>query len=259
MLLDHLMGPRVIREGQGMFTFGSSFTISISDVRDIVDAVSAVFPEVTVNRAVWNGSMWVDGAAIDLDNVSDGDLRHFTISGGLRHGVPSVPLGNAHVRLGAKMPPHVSVEHHPQPGEDQEEITKLADRIEFIVTANGRRRVPPWKWAQHLRLLATVAAVAVWLVVTVTTWPHIHWSLVAAAALTAFVWQADGQATRRDLARPPALLGVPGRVRVDATDREQLRINRAERHWNAWAIAAALVAAVLGGWAQWFFGVLPQR
>jgi hypothetical protein len=50
---------------------------------------------------------------------------------------------------------------------------------------------------------------------------------------------------------------------VDATNREQLRINRAERHFTAkattWAIVGGLAAAVLGAWAESAFGLLPLR
>lgn len=268
MLRDRLMGPPVIRSSEypnAILSFGSSYAVNISDVKDMVAAVSEVFPQVRVTRLMhMPGGMWLEtDDEIDLDDVSDGDLRHFTITGSPVNGVPSTPNGRATIRLGSGVGPHVAVEHFPQPGETPSGIGQLAERIEFIVTTSGQRRVPPWKWAEHTRLVGGLALAAVWLAVTISTWPGLHWSVVAGAALTSFGWQANARAKASDAAQASGRLVAPGRVLVDATPREQVRAGRAERRANLRvalaSIAGTLVAAVLGAWATWFFGWLPAR
>lgn len=254
MALDWIFGKPSVRQSEYL-QFGSSYVISISDVQDIVDAIRALHLEVSIVRAqMVVGQFEATPHRIDLSRASDVDLGAVIISS-LEAPPAVVDRCRVEVRLGSRQPAQCRITG--EPGTSSTTIDPLFTRIEQIVTG-GRRRVPPRKWAQLAKVAVATLLFAAWLTFSWSMWPNIAASLIAAAATISFGWQLQPRSADWWARLRKGGGGYGGHIAIDATPREQIRINRGERRAN-WKVATAssvatLIITVVGIWLTQQFG-----
>lgn len=256
MAWNWLFGAPVVNDGfPSNVSFGSSFTITISHVREIVDRLKEDgATEVKVCK-MHRGTMpapWMEASTYEVDltpNSSDDTLSAVSVSAIWPMNSAQYQV-RAEVALGARVPARVMVSvtnEHVQQG------MEIARRVTDVVTS-GQRHIPSWKWVQFGRvaagaLLAALGASAAW---ALRGDPVI--AAVALLAVLGFSLEISPRLTK-------ALAGTVASIRhgvvsIDATPLEKVRADRRQRRTN-WRVATLSVAGTLvaGALTAWLTGL----
>lgn len=231
MRLNWLFGPRVTPSSPlGAWYFGD-LTINVTDLADIVAIVDrGCSSPVSITRAeVGLGESAGAGDPIGvLKGGADTDLSAVRISG-----YDEVSLAGIEIRLGARIPAIVQITTQDASQELRATALRVVERIE----SEGKRRIPRWKMQQFAAICAVALLAGSWLSLVASTQ---RWDVLVLATATAvaFWWQMR-------LRIPGSSAQPAGYVRIDATDREQVRINRAteRRDWRV-GIPVAIISIV---------------
>jgi hypothetical protein len=255
MALNWLMGRPVVREGWGgALSFGSSFTITISDVQEIVDRLKL---EGASEVKIWKlhrgmqFAPWMEPTQYEVELNPNSVADNLAAIGIVASWPPSESsMMSATIYLGSRVPANVMIS---ELNTNAAAAERVAERIAEVITAS-RRRIPSWKWIQIARVVggALLAVLGLWAAVTLRSTPAV--ALVAVAAVAAFGLEVSPRLMKLADGKPAG--AAKGVVSVDATLLEKVRTDRRQRHTN-WrvssvSVAATLVAAVL---TAWFTGI----
>lgn len=260
MVLDWLLGERVVRDSSwgNSAQFGSSYTVSITDVQEIVSRLERRgATEVQIVRLVQGtaispyrdaSSELVDLHSRTVDAVLDAIA---IVARWPDPTAPSAPVSwrppiTARVDLGSAVPARVMVN---STVETVHEAKSIADEVVEVVVC-GVRRVPSWKWVQLGRAAGAAVLLSVWVVAA-----YQLRGVPAAAAVLGLGAFAFARQTSRGIDRglTRRIAGTKsGVVSIDATPIDQLRIQRRNRRTSTRVAAASsavtLAAAALTAW-----------
>lgn len=232
--------------------------LTVNDVEDIVAAATThLGVEVTTTRAVVSDVGMVDdtGHLLNLRSASDADNSRVMLRGGL-----AFPAGQGEFRghLGSDLAASFFVEwweglsaqapaNDAAPDGDAVRAPSAADRESFAkrlaeILNGSRRRIPEWRWAQFAIVAIVVALFVVWASFAVSVWPNVWAGIVGAFGTWVFGRWAIEQLRVFRLRRPHLVPNV-GRVVIDATLRDQVRTDRANRRRD---LKVAVISAVGG-------------
>lgn len=268
MAFDWLFGKRVVRDAAwgNIVSFGSSYTLSVTDVEEIVARLRRAGAETVHVKRLIRSTMPAPYRDVGVDEV---DLNSTTVDAVL-DGVAIVarwaeappapnpgdwrPSLSAQINLGSAVPSQVVVNSTVETIGDAQAV---AEQVTEIIV-RGSRRIPTWKWVQIANSAARLLLTAV-----LALGIYQLRSAPAAAALLVlgvigFERQAASQVHRRLERR---LAGIKsGVVSIDATPLDQLRIQRRDRRASVKvATATAVVTLAAATLTAWLTGVWTPR